>query len=107
MKCYFLRHGIAVEADEFAGPDFDRPLTGAGRKLMALEAKAMAVMGFDLDVILTSPLVRAKQTAAIVAKELKLRDSVVEDERIGLDFGTSALAIEGAIRRERRHVRRA
>lgn len=81
-----------MEADEFDGPDFDRPLTDAGRKLMALEADAMAALALDLDAIVTSPLVRAKQTAAIVAKALKLRERLVEDDRVGLGFGPGRLA---------------
>ena len=39
MKCYFLRHGIAVEPDEWQGRDFDRPLTPEGRERMQREAK--------------------------------------------------------------------
>ena len=92
MRCYFLRHGIAAEAGEFHGADFDRPLTDEGHERMIREAKAVAALGIELDVILTSPLVRAKQTATIVAKELKLRDRLVEDTRLGLDFGLSAFA---------------
>lgn len=92
MKCFFLRHGIAAEPDEWQGADFDRPLTDEGRKRMAREALTMAKLSLDLDIILTSPLVRAKQTAAIVAKELKARDRLVEDARLGLDFGPSPLA---------------
>lgn len=92
MRCYFLRHGIAAEAAEWQGTDFDRPLTDAGRERMTREAKTMAEMDLDVAVILTSPLVRARQTAAIVAKELKLRDRVLEDARLGLDFGLNRLA---------------
>jgi phosphohistidine phosphatase len=92
MRCYFLRHGIAAEAGEFHGSDFDRPLTDEGHERMVREAKTMAALSIELDVILTSPLVRAKQTAAIVAKELKIRDRLVEDTRLGLDFGPSRLA---------------
>jgi phosphohistidine phosphatase len=91
MRCYFLRHGIAAEGGEWQGSDFERPLTDEGRKRMTREAETMAALGLDLDLIVTSPLVRAKQTAAIVAKALKLRDSVVENENVGLDFGPSHL----------------
>jgi phosphohistidine phosphatase len=92
MRCYFLRHGIAAEAGEFHGRDFDRPLTDEGHERMVREAKTMAALSIELDVILSSPLVRAKQTAAIVAKELKVRDRLIEDTRLGLDFGPSPLA---------------
>lgn len=92
MRCYFLRHGIAAERDEWQGSDFDRPLTAHGRERMAREAKAMAELGLEPDLILTSPLVRAKETAAIVAKALKLQNRLAEEERLGLSFDASRFA---------------
>lgn len=89
MKVYFLRHGIAVEAGDWKGSDYDRPLTDEGRKKMANEAKALKQLDLGLDAILTSPLVRAKDTAAIVAESLKMQ--VKEDERLGGDFDMTAL----------------
>jgi len=59
---------------------------------MAREAKTMAKLSLNPDIILTSPLVRAKQTAEIVAKELGMRNRLIEDERLGLDFGPTRLA---------------
>jgi phosphohistidine phosphatase len=52
----------------------------------------MKRLGFALDVIVTSPLVRARQTAAIVAEALGLRDKLVEDERLGPGFDLVRLA---------------
>jgi phosphohistidine phosphatase len=92
MRCYFLRHGPAGDPGDFQGADFDRPLTGEGQDRMAREAKTIAELSLDLDLILTSPLVRAKQTAAIVASGLKLRNAPLEDERLGLGFDAKALA---------------
>ena len=53
---------------------------------MEREAKNIADLDLGLEIIVTSPLVRAKQTAEIVAKQLKLRDRLVEDADVGLDF---------------------
>jgi len=89
---YFLRHGPAGDAATWRGSDFDRPLTDAGAKRITREAKALAQLEIDLDVIVTSPLVRARQTAELVADELKLRNSLVEDERIGPGFSPGRLA---------------
>lgn len=91
MNCYFLRHGIAVEPDEWSGTDFDRPLTGEGVERMEREANAIADLSLDLDRILTSPLLRAKQTAEIVADLLGLRRELVEDERLAGGFGVERL----------------
>jgi phosphohistidine phosphatase len=91
MRCYFLRHGLAVDAGEWSGTDFDRPLSGEGQERLKLAAKTLAALQPKIDVIVTSPLVRAKQTATIVAKRLKLQDRLVEDERLGGGFGLSNL----------------
>ncbi|GAC1655545.1 MAG: phosphohistidine phosphatase SixA [Vulcanimicrobiaceae bacterium] len=59
---------------------------------MAREAKTFAQMQLDLDVIVTSPLVRAKETAAIVAEELGLQNRLVEDARLGGGLNVRSLA---------------
>lgn len=92
MELYFLRHGEAAERDGWNGRDFDRPLTDRGRKRMKREAKMMDELALAFDVILTSPLVRAKETAAIVAEGLGLSERVVEDPRLGGDFSPAHLA---------------
>jgi phosphohistidine phosphatase len=92
MRVYFLRHGLAGDREEWRGDDFDRPLTDKGRERMAREANKMVELSLALDVIVTSPLVRARQTADIVAAGLDRRDRLVEDERLGLDFDPSRLA---------------
>jgi phosphohistidine phosphatase len=91
MKCYFLRHGLAVDPGEWHGEDFDRPLTGEGKDRMAREAATIAGFSLDLDAIVTSPLVRAKQTAMIVARKMDLLHRLVEDERLGIGFSADAL----------------
>jgi phosphohistidine phosphatase len=68
MHIYFLRHGIAE--DGAIGGDSARALTAAGALQMQTEARGMKRLGVKIDVLLTSPLVRARQTAAIVAEAL-------------------------------------
>lgn len=82
MNCYFLRHGIAVEPAEWRGSDDDRPLTREGVARMEREAKGIAELSLDLDLIVTSPLHRARQTAEIVAERLRLKNAIVKDERV-------------------------
>jgi phosphohistidine phosphatase len=91
MRCYFLRHGLAIEPEDFDGSDFDRPLTEKGRERMTRAAKTIAALDLKLDVIVTSPLLRAKQTATIVAKALRLEARLVADERLGGGFGPGPL----------------
>ena len=74
MNLYLLRHGLAVEpgAHGFAR-DADRPLTSEGEQKLCKIAKAMGAMGLSFDLILSSPYVRARQTAEIVAEALQAR----------------------------------
>jgi phosphohistidine phosphatase len=77
MNLYLLRHGIAVDpsAPDFAR-DAERPLTPKGRRRLRQIAEAMGALKISFDLILSSPYVRAKQTAEIVAKALKRRKKV-------------------------------
>lgn len=90
MRVYFLRHGIAVDREEFSGKDQDRPLTSDGKEKMVREAKALAQLKVKPDAIVASPLLRAKQTAEIAAKEIG--GKVIEDTRAGEDFNAGQLA---------------
>ncbi len=86
MELYFLRHGLAGDREEWTGDDDLRPLTPAGKKRLAGEAKVLAHLKLKIDAIITSPLIRARQTADIAAKHLDLADKVVEDKRLRPGF---------------------
>jgi len=88
MQLFLLRHGIAVEPGTRGfEDDFARPLTDKGRRQLRKNIAAIEELASKFDLILSSPLVRAKQTAEIVAKQMKLKKR--------LRF-TSALAPGGA-----------
>ena len=73
MKLYILRHGIAVDhGTPGYENDADRPLTPEGERKLQRIARAMQALDLDIDLILTSPYVRARQTAEGVAEVLKL-----------------------------------
>lgn len=93
MKVYFLRHGLAGDPAQWEGDDFERPLTEEGRERMAREAKALAKLDLDLDAIITSPLVRANQTAEIVADKSKLHNRLKKDERLSPGFDAEQLRL--------------
>jgi len=90
-RLYFLRHGLA-DRNAWTGDDFSRPLTTAGKQRMAREATTMGRLDLQVDLILTSPLTRAAQTAAIVAEHLDLTDRVCEDERVAFGLDAASLA---------------
>jgi phosphohistidine phosphatase len=65
MEVYLIRHGIAAERGTYVNDD-ERPLTEEGEKKTRQVAKRLRTLGLKLDPILTSPLVRARQTAEIL-----------------------------------------
>jgi phosphohistidine phosphatase len=67
MQLLIIRHGIAVERGAPGIPDEDRPLTPEGVEKFAEAAKGLASLVDRPDALLTSPLLRAKQTAGIAA----------------------------------------
>ena len=70
MFIYILRHGIAVQRGTASFPDDDRPLTDDGKEKMRKGAKGIAAVIGKVDLILTSPLIRAHDTAKIAADAL-------------------------------------
>jgi phosphohistidine phosphatase len=75
MRLLIIRHGIAEDREVWArtsSNDDDRPLTDEGRQKMVLNAKGLRRAIDAIDVLATSPLVRARQTAQIVADSFKL-----------------------------------
>ncbi len=74
MRIYLLRHAIAGPRDPQRYPvDSDRPLTREGRRKMARAARGMRRLELRFDLILTSPLVRTRQTARVVATSFRPR----------------------------------
>ena len=71
MEIYILRHGIAVQRGTPGyKKDSDRPLTEDGIDKIHQVVEAMLAMELKFDLILSSPYVRAAETAKIVAGEL-------------------------------------
>lgn len=70
-ELYIMRHGIAVERGSAGyADDSKRPLTPEGKKKLQNVARGLMRLGFDVDWIVTSPLLRALETAKLVAAEL-------------------------------------
>jgi phosphohistidine phosphatase len=65
MELYLIRHGLAGESGSYTN-DAERPLTEAGRKKTRQVANRLIELGLTFDLILTSPLVRARQTAELL-----------------------------------------
>jgi len=71
MILYIVRHGIAIDrTDPKAPPDPERPLTAKGVQKTRAAALGLKELGVKPDVLMTSPYVRAAQTAEIFAEAL-------------------------------------
>lgn len=69
-ELYLIRHGIAAEHGPAWPDDTKRPLTEDGVARLRRSARSLAALDVTFDVILTSPLVRTRQTAEILADVL-------------------------------------
>jgi len=73
MKLYLLRHGTASDV---APSDAERELTREGEEEAQTAGLALAKLGVKPSHVLSSPLVRARQTAEIAARAMKFRGQV-------------------------------
>ena len=86
-----MRHGEAGKRIPVAARDTVRALTAAGRQDVEDVGEAMAKLGYSFDVIATSPLKRAKETASIVNEALKQKTRVEEWSELGPEGNRSDL----------------
>ena len=77
-QLYLIRHGLAEEHGAAWPDDTKRPLTEEGMAKLRKIARSLAHLDVSLDVLLTSPLVRTRQTADIVAAGLHPQPAVIE-----------------------------
>jgi phosphohistidine phosphatase len=83
MNLYIVRHAIAVDSGTPGyEDDSQRPLTDTGRKKMKRIVKGLGELGIELDAIVTSPYVRARDTAMILAKEFEMKDQVALSDNL-------------------------
>ena len=85
MRLFFLRHGIAEDQSNSLR-DFDRALTAEGRAELENVARGLRRLKVTPDPILVSPLVRARQTAEVVAPVLGGSIMIEEELSPGATF---------------------
>ena len=94
MEIYLVRHGLAVErGSKGIASDAERPLTEEGIRRMRVQARGLAALECRAKTVLTSPLVRAVQTAELVRAALGEGAEVVETPAL-----KPAARPEGALR---------
>lgn len=85
MDVYFLRHANAGESLDDPKEDEKRPLDQSGVKQSKRVGRVLAGLEVKLDAIISSPLVRAKQTAALAAAELGYTNSILLEKALRPD----------------------
>jgi phosphohistidine phosphatase len=85
---WLLRHGDAAEGS----PDAERPLTDKGREQSRAVGAALKAIGVELDACLTSPKVRAAETARLACEQLGDVEPQLEPKLAGGPFDAEALA---------------
>jgi phosphohistidine phosphatase len=80
MQLYIVRHGIAIDReDPKCPPEAQRYLTQEGVEKTTQIAKRLAALGTHADLLISSPLVRAKQTASIFAAALEYSENKIRE----------------------------
>ncbi len=94
FELYLIRHGLAEERGEAWPDDAKRPLTEEGMSRLRKQARGLARLGVTVDIVLTSPLVRARQTAEIIAAGLDPRPHLATIDSLAPDGSFAALAAD-------------
>lgn len=102
LELYLIRHGVAAERGDEYPDDSKRPLTSDGIARLRKEAKGLDEFGVAFDQILTSPLLRAKQTADVFADVMKGKPALAVVDAL-TPAGTPAAVIQEL----GRHMRKA
>lgn len=95
VELYLLRHADAGDPMTWTGEDAERPLSSKGRKQAKRLGELLAGMRLRPDVILTSPKVRAGETARIVGKALSVKPQKEERLASAVDLGDVASLLAG------------
>jgi phosphohistidine phosphatase len=82
MQIYFLRHANAGEAKLSPTKDEQRPLDKLGIEQCHIVGRALAALKVELDAVISSPLIRARQTASIVAEAIGHKEKIVTDDAL-------------------------
>jgi phosphohistidine phosphatase len=90
MELFFMRHAEAEPRERYRA-DAQRPLTDAGRATQRRVARLLSPLLLPLDYLLSSPILRARQTADIVAEALPFAGQIEETSVLGSDCTVGAV----------------
>jgi phosphohistidine phosphatase len=104
FELYLIRHAVAEERGEAWPDDTKRPLSDDGAARMRKAARGLARLGVTFDVILTSPLVRTRQTAELVAAAYEPKPPIVAVESLAPGGSVQAVAADLEKHARRRRI---
>jgi phosphohistidine phosphatase len=102
LELYLIRHGLAAERGKEWPDDSKRPLTPDGIARLRKIARGLNALGVGFDQIVTSPLVRTRQTADVIAEELKDHPPIAASDSLAPAGSAASVTQEIG-----RHVRKA
>jgi phosphohistidine phosphatase len=102
FELYLIRHGIAAERGDAYPDDNKRPLTSEGIQKLRKTARALVGLDVTFDVILTSPLVRTRQTAETIASVFRNAPPIINVAALA-PGGTHNAIVDELTKQHRRH----
>lgn len=102
-EIYLVRHAVAAERGDAWPDDTKRPLTAEGMARMEKAARGLARMEVGFDLILSSPLVRARQTADVLAAEFDPPPPIINTDALapGAEYADLVAALQKHARKPR------
>jgi phosphohistidine phosphatase len=101
---YLVRHGIAAERGAEYPDDSARPLTSDGIARFRRQAMGLDHIGVTIDLILTSPLTRARQTADLLAARLLRKGELLVVQALAPSAPAGAIIDEISNHTNRRYI---
>jgi phosphohistidine phosphatase len=103
LETYLIRHGIAADSSS-DGSDHARPLTSEGIASLRAEAAGLERLKVRFDVIWASPLLRARQTAEVLAAALGTKAPVIISAALATTGSPDAVTAEMRKRATAGHI---
>lgn len=82
MDCILFRHGIAMDPSDWGGPEPERPLTARGMEKTKKAVAGLLALGVGPTHLLTSPFIRARDTAKLIREGLSRRIELQERDEL-------------------------
>jgi phosphohistidine phosphatase len=101
LELYLIRHGIAADRGDEYPDDSKRPLTAEGIASLRKEVKALDALGVTFDHIITSPLVRARQTADVFVQHMPSKPSISTSDSLA-PAGSFAGIVQDVVKHARK-----